>query len=107
MLIIFSCIIYNTHIGPQAQQLAEILLTSAQIHVIGSDAHRVSRSESTYSEGLQSIKEIVGETRYPQLTGRNPQTILEGNFLQVDRDYCVNGPISKKRHNRFWNVFRR
>ncbi len=95
------------HYGPQARQLAEIMLNSDLIHVIGSDAHRVSRSELTYFEGLQSIKEIVGEERYQELTRLNPQTILEGYPLQGDRDYLLNGPVRKKRQSRFWNLFRR
>ena len=95
------------HYGPQARQLAEIMFNSDLIHVIGSDAHHVSRSELTYFEGLQSIKEIVGEERYQELTRLNPQTILEGNPLQGDRDYLLNGPVSKKRQYRFWNLFRR
>ena len=96
------------HYGPQARQLAEIMLNSDLIHVIGSDAHRVSRSELTYPEGFQSIKEIVGEIRYQKMTRHNPQTILEGNPLQDDdRDYCLKGPVSKKRQRRFWNLFRR
>ena len=95
------------HYGPQARQLAEILFDSDLSHVIGSDAHRVSGSELTYLEGLQSIKEIVGEERYQELTRLNPQTILKGNPLQCDREYCLNGPVSKKRQSRFWNLFRR
>ena len=90
------------HYGPPAKQLAEILLNGNLIHVIGSDTHRVSRSELTYSEGLQSIKEIVGETRYQELTKLNPQTILEGNPLQNDREYLLNGPVSKKKKSRIW-----
>lgn len=95
------------HYGPQARQLAEIILSSDLIHVIGSDAHHVSRSELTYLEGLQSIKEIVGEERYQELTRLNPQTILEGNPLQGDRDYFLKGSSNKKRESRFWNLFRR
>lgn len=95
------------HYGPQARQLAELMLNSDLIHVIGSDAHRVSGSELTYSEGLQSIKKIVGETRYQELTRHNPQTILEGNPLQDDRDYFLKGSSSMKRQSRFWNLFRR
>lgn len=95
------------HYGPQARRLAEIMLNSDLIHVIGSDAHRVSRSELTYFEGLQSIRNIVSEERYRELTRLNSQTILEGNPLQGDRDYLLKGPVSKKRQSRFWNFFRR
>lgn len=97
----------NGHYGPQARQLAELMLHSDLIHVIGSDAHRVSGSELTYSEGLQSIKEIVGETRYQELTRLNPQTILEGNPLQGERDYFLKGLVRRKRQSRFWDLFRR
>lgn len=93
------------HYGPQARQLAEIMLNSDLIHVIGSDAHRVSSSELTYLEGLQSIKEIVGEERYLELTRLNPQTILDGNPLQGDREYFLKGSSNKKRKSRFWNLF--
>jgi len=94
------------HYGPQARQLAEIMLSSDLIHVIGSDAHHVSGSESTYLEGLQGIKKITGETRYQELTRLNPQTVLEGNRLQ-EKDYFLKGSSIKKRRSRFWNLFRR
>ena len=95
------------HYGPQARQLAEIMLNSDLIHVIGSDAHRVSGSEQTYFEGLQSIQEIVGESRYQELTRLNPQTILEGNPLQDEGDYLLKRLVRKKRQGRFWSLFRR
>ncbi|MFZ3132084.1 MAG: CpsB/CapC family capsule biosynthesis tyrosine phosphatase [Desulfosporosinus sp.] len=95
------------HYGPQARQLAEIMLNSDLIHVIGSDAHHVSSRELTYLEGLQSIEEIVGAERYRELTRLNPQTVLEGNPLQGDRDYFLKGSRRKKRRSRFWELFRR
>ncbi|MFZ3100862.1 MAG: CpsB/CapC family capsule biosynthesis tyrosine phosphatase [Desulfitobacteriaceae bacterium] len=95
------------HYGSQARQLAEIMLNSDLSHVIGSDAHRLSGSELTYVDGLQRVKEIVGETRYFDLTRGNPQTILEGKPLLGDREYFLKGLSSKKRENRFWNLFRR
>ncbi|MGI6119164.1 MAG: tyrosine-protein phosphatase [Desulfosporosinus sp.] len=93
--------------GPQASQLAEIMLHSDLIHVVGSDSHRVSRRETTYLEGLQSIKKIVGEPRYQELTKLNPRTLLEGNPLQGEREYCFKGPSIRKRKHRFWNMFKR
>jgi len=93
------------HYGPQARQLAEILLRSDLIHVLGSDTHRVSRSELTYSEGLQSIQKIVGEQRYPELTRHNPQMVLDGDALQGDREYALKGLVAKKGSSRFWNLF--
>ena len=95
------------HYGPQARQLADIMLNSDLIHFIGSDAHRVSSRELTYLEGLHKIQDIVGETRYQELTRLNPQTILEGNPLQGDRDYFLKGSVRKKRQSRFWDLFRR
>ncbi|KGP75334.1 histidinol phosphatase [Desulfosporosinus sp. Tol-M] len=95
------------HYGPQARQLAEIMLSSDLIHVIGSDVHHASSSESTYLEGLQSVRKIAGETRYQELTRLNPQTVLEGNPLRGDREYFLKGSSIKKRRSRFWNLFRR
>ncbi len=95
------------HYGPQARQLAETLLRSDLIHVVGSDAHRVSRSESSYLEGLRRIEEIVGGDRYRELTRRNPQLILEGEFLQGERDYLLKGLSGRKSGSRFWDWFRR
>lgn len=95
------------HYGPQAKQLAEILLNSELIHVVGSDAHRVSGSERTYLDGLQSLQDIVGEQRYLDLTSRNPRTMIAGNPLPSEREYSLKGPVRKKRQSRFWNLFRR
>jgi len=95
------------HYGPQAKLLAERMLQSDLIHFVGSDAHRVSRSEQTYVEVLQMVEEIVGEERVQDLTRLNPQTVLEGNPMQVDREYCLKGPVGDKRKSHFWNLFRR
>ncbi|MDD2234694.1 MAG: histidinol-phosphatase [Desulfitobacteriaceae bacterium] len=91
--------------GPQARQLAEIMLKSDLSHVLGSDSHRVADSELSYLEGLQSIKEIVGKTRYHELTSLNPQTLLEGNPLPGERNYSLRGLSAKKKKQRFWNLF--
>jgi|SRR5680860_181631 len=95
------------HYGPQARQLAELMFNSDLSHVLGSDAHRVSHSELTYLEGLQNIRKIVGDERYLDLTRNNPQTILEGNQLQVDREYVLKGSSNQKRQSRFWDLFKR
>jgi len=94
------------HYGPQAKRLAELMLHSNLIHFVGSDAHRVSRSEQTYLEVLQSVEEIVGETQYQELTRLNSQTILDGNPLQNQSEYLFKGP-SVKRKSGLWNMFRR
>ena len=88
--------------GPQPKQLAEIILQHDLIHFIGSDAHRVSRSESTYPEALRSVKKIVGEQKFGEVTLSIPQTMLEGKFLQGVRDYFVEEPVLKKRKGGFW-----
>jgi len=95
------------HYGPQSKRLAELMLHSDLIHFVGSDAHRVSRSEQTYLEALQSVEDIVGETRYQELTRLNSLTILEGDAIQNDREYLLKEPVGKKRKTRFWNMFRR
>lgn len=84
------------HYGPQAKQLAEILLSSELIHFVGSDTHRVSRSGLTYPEGLQKVQDIVGETSYHALTRFNPLTILDGKALEGDSDYTLKAPVRKK-----------
>lgn len=94
------------HYGPLAKQLAEILLRNNLIHVIGSDSHRVSRSGSTYSEGLRNIKEIVGGERYLELTQKNPQMIVRGEALPSEREYTLTETV-KKKTNRFWGMFRK
>lgn len=91
--------------GPQAKRLAEILLKSNLIHVIGSDIHRVSSRESSYLEGLLSIKEIIGETRYHELTRLNPQTIIKGHSLQGEREYSLQGLSHMKKTSYFWSFF--
>lgn len=93
--------------GPQSQELAEIMLMSNLIHFVGSDAHRASQRDSTYLEALQSVEEIVGEERFREVTLINPQAILAGKPLQGEREYTLNGPVRKKRMNRFWRFFRR
>lgn len=95
------------HYGPQPKLLAERMLHSDLIHVVGSDAHRVSRSEQTYTEALQSVEEIVGKSRLQELAMINPLTMLEGKSLLRERDYYLNKPVMKKRKRGFWILFRR
>jgi len=95
------------HYGPQPRQLAELMLHSDLIHFVGSDAHRVSRSQQTYSEALQRVEKIVGEEKYQDLTRLNPKTLLQGDPMQVDEEYCLKAPVGKKRKALFWNLFRR
>ncbi|WP_243454325.1 tyrosine-protein phosphatase [Desulfosporosinus fructosivorans] len=93
--------------GPRPKMLAELMLSNGLIHLIGSDAHRVSRSESIYTEALQGVKEISGEGRFQDMTLWNPQTILEGKPLQGGRDYALDEPILKKKKRGFRDLFRR
>jgi protein-tyrosine phosphatase len=92
--------------GPEARGLAEIMLHSNLIHFIGSDAHHVSRRESTYAEAHQMVKEIVGEIRFQEVTLTNPQAILEGKAIQGDRNYVLNKSYVKRKKSRFWSFFR-
>jgi protein-tyrosine phosphatase len=88
--------------GPQARRLAELMLHSDLIHFIGSDAHRVSQSESTYHEALRSVWELVGESKFQELTSINPQNVLEGKDVQVGREYFLKESVVKKRKQGFW-----
>ena len=94
------------HYGPDASKLAEILLSSELIHFVGSDTHRVSRSEFTYPEALQSVHEIVGETKYQKMTRLNPLTILEGKALEFAGDYELREPVRKKTRSWLRKFFR-
>lgn len=97
---------YNGYYGPQPKQLAELMLSNELIHVIGSDAHHVARSESIYPEALRNIKEIMGESKFQEMTQSNPRSILDGKPMAGVKDYFFNKPIIKKRKHRFWNLFR-
>ena len=92
--------------GPQAQELAETLLRSDLIHFVGSDAHRVAQSGSSEREALQSMKDLVGEERFQELTQLNPQSILEGKALPSEGEYFLKELGRKKRKRRFWNWLR-
>lgn len=93
--------------GPQARLLAELMLHNDLIHFIGSDAHRVFQSESTYPEALQNIKEIVSEERFQEITLTNSQSMVEGKPMYCIRDQFFIEPALKKRKSGFWSLFRR
>jgi len=95
--------------GPRARQLAEMMLNSDLIHFIGSDAHCVSQSESTYLEALKIVKEIVGEDSFQEVTLTNSQSIVEGKSLQGVKDYFLIEPflLFKERKSEFWSLFKR
>ena len=91
--------------GPKSQELAETLLRSDLIHFVGSDAHRVSRSGSSEREALQSVKDLVGEERFRELTQMNPERILEGESMPGGETYFFKDPIIKKKKIKwkFWS----
>ena len=91
--------------GPQAKRLAEIMLHSDLVHFVGSDAHRVARSESAYLEELRSVKGIVGEERFREVTVGNPRRILEGKAVEGGREYFLNEAVMKKGKRGFWSWF--
>lgn len=93
------------HYGPQPKQLGERMLHSDLIHLVGSDAHRVSRSDASYIEALRNVEELVGERRFEELALINPETILDGKPLERERDYCLQELVLKKRKRRFWSLF--
>ena len=96
------------HYGPQPKRLAELMLQSDLIHVLGSDAHRISHSGQTYPEALQSIEKLVGKERLEELAVINPRTMLEGKSLLRERDYHLEESAMKKKCKRgFWSLFRR
>lgn len=95
------------HYGPQAGQLAEILLSCDLIHFLGTDAHRVSHSESTYTEASQSLEELVGESRFQALTADNPQRMLAGDFLPEEREYLLKRLGRKKSQSWLRRLFGR
>lgn len=83
--------------GPQAKRLAEVMLRSDLVHLVGSDAHRVARSEFTYVEDLERVKGIVGESRFRDVTVDSPRNVLEGKGMLGERDYFLKGNGLKKR----------
>ncbi|TGE31911.1 CpsB/CapC family capsule biosynthesis tyrosine phosphatase [Desulfosporosinus sp. Sb-LF] len=92
--------------GPQPKQLAERMLSSDLIHFVGSDAHRVSRSDSVDREALQCVRQTIGEKRFREVTETNPQRILEGKIVPSGGEYLLKEPEIKKRKHRFWEWFR-
>ena len=95
------------HYGTQPKLLAELMLHSDLIHFVGSDAHRVSRSNQSYPEALRSVEKLVGKSRFEELALINSLTMLEGKSLLRERDYYLNEQVINKRKGGFWNLFRR
>lgn len=93
--------------GPGPKRLAELMMGKNLIHVIGSDAHRVSKSESIYTEALLGVKEITSESVFRNVTQWNPQMILEGKPLLGVRDDVLDEPVIKMRKRGFFDLFRR
>lgn len=92
--------------GPQPKQLAERMLGSDLVHFVGSDAHRVSRSEARDREALQTIRQTLGEERFREVTVTNPQGILEGKAVPSGGEYLLKEFVTKKKKRRFWEWFR-
>lgn len=93
--------------GPQARRLAEVMLQSELVHFVGSDAHRVARSELAYLRELRSVEEIVGGTKLKEVTLTNPGEALDGKSVQRGREYFLREHFVKKRRSGLWSWFRR
>ena len=93
--------------GPQAKWLAKMMLQSDLINFIGSDAHRVSQSASTYLEALQIVKKISGEVGFCEVTLTNSRSIVEGKPRQDIRDYSSIKPFFIRRSSKCWGLFKR
>ena len=91
--------------GPETKWLAETMLQSDLVHFVGSDAHRVARSEFTYPEVLGNVRAIVGEEKFQTIIMSNPQYILEGKSVQGGGEQVLVKSQLKKRKHRFWNWF--
>lgn len=92
--------------GPQAKQLAERMLSSDLIHFVGSDAHRVSHSDSSDWEVLQGLRGIIGEERFREVTDTNPQCILTGKDVPSAGEYRLSEPVLKTGKRGFMEWFR-
>ncbi|MGC7870003.1 tyrosine-protein phosphatase [Desulfosporosinus sp. SYSU MS00001] len=90
--------------GPQPKRLAERMISSGLIHFVGSDAHRISRSESTNKEALQTLRQMLGEERFEEVTIKNPRSILEGKVIQCSSDYMLNDVDIKKKKRSLWSI---
>lgn len=89
--------------GPQARRLAQKMLRSNLIDFIGSDAHRVSRSDSSYTETLQSVREFINESQFQDMTLGNPQKVLTGKEILCDREFILQDSVTKTRKISLWN----
>lgn len=93
--------------GPKSKRLAERMLQSDLIHLIGSDAHSVSQSKSSYPAELLIVKKFIGEGRFQEVTLTNPHCIAVGKSMQGVKDYCLLEHNLKTRSGRFVYFFRR
>ncbi|AFM43141.1 capsular polysaccharide biosynthesis protein [Desulfosporosinus acidiphilus SJ4] len=93
--------------GPQPRQLAERMLSSGLIHLVGSDAHRVSRNESSNREVLQKVWKSMGEERFQEVTVKNPKSILKGEIVRNNGDYVLKDANRKKKVRSIWEIIRR
>jgi protein-tyrosine phosphatase len=92
--------------GPQPKELAEIMLSSSLIHFVGSDAHRVSRSKTHLHESLQTVRQLVGEERFQEVTVINPQCILDKGIVSSPGEYLLKEQKIKKKKRSFWKLFK-
>ncbi|MHB8126282.1 MAG: tyrosine-protein phosphatase [Desulfitobacteriaceae bacterium] len=92
--------------GSEARRLAELMLRSDLVHFIGTDAHRIARSELAYQEAFENVSGIVEEKKFQELTLTNPQNVLEGKTMEMesDKEYFFNEPVLKKRKSGFWGL---
>jgi len=78
--------------GSEIKKFSNFLLKHKLAHMLMTDAHSSKRRRPVLSEGLESLKEIVGEKAAMEMVGTIPEKILNGE--DIDVEYPV--PLKEK-----------
>ena len=82
--------------GKRAKIMAEKLLTSNLIQVLGSDVHRPDTIYKKIPEILDVLADLVGIDKVNQLTEINPNLILENKRIDVENYYPIKFKFKEK-----------
>lgn len=80
--------------GPQAKQMAEIMLTHRLAHVIASDAHAARGRVPVLAMAAKRAAQLVGEEQARAMVTTVPESIVTGRAIEVPEPE----PYRAKRH---------
>tara|TARA_Y100001970_G_scaffold253262_1_gene327844 strand:+ start:3341 stop:4141 length:801 start_codon:yes stop_codon:yes gene_type:complete len=94
------------HFGGNCKNIAERMILSNMIHIIGSDAHNDKKRNFCLSDALKTIHMLTGDDS-KDLVNKNPQKVIRGEKIEIPEvkiEFLHKKTIYQRIKKRFFNT---